>query len=211
MTRMCIARRLFLLTMTTAAAASCGDVVRNSRAPVLIVVDSLSGAPGKSTTFSSTLFSDVQTLITTPAPCTTDVPCPTVFNDNGQAAMHLELKDQGTPAVPATPSANNQVTLTRYHVTYRRADGRNTPGVDVPFAFDGAITATLPASGSLNVGFELVRIAAKEEGPLRQLINSPTIITAIADVTFYGTDLVGNAISVTGSITIEFGNFADSQ
>ena len=47
---------------------------------------------------------------------------------------------------------------------YIRADGRNTPGVDVPYGFDGALTATV--SGSTTVGFELVRHIAKEEAPL---------------------------------------------
>jgi hypothetical protein len=211
MTRMRTAPRIFLLAAAVAAATSCGDVVRNSRAPVLIVIDTLGGASGKSTTFFGTLFSDVQTMVTTPAPCSTVSPCPTVINDVGQASMHLEPKDIGTTSNPATPSSNNQVTITRYHVFYHRADGRNTPGVDVPFAFDGAVTATIPAQGNVSFTFELVRIAAKEEGPLVQLINSPTIITAIADITFYGTDLVGNEIKVMGSITVEFGNFADAQ
>jgi hypothetical protein len=210
MTRMRTARRFFLLAAAIAAATSCGDVVRNGRAPVLLVIDSLGGASGKSTTFFGTLLSDVQTLITTPAPCSATTPCATIFNDSGQASMHLVLKDSGTTGTPATPSSNNQVTITRYHVSYIRADGRNIQGVDVPFAFDGAVTATISGQSSVPVVFELVRTVAKEEAPLVQLINSPTVITTIANVTFYGTDLVGNEISVTGSITIEFGNFGDS-
>ena len=39
--------------------------------------------------------------------------------------------------------------------------------------------------------------------------NFGVLINAIADVTFYGRDQVGNDISVTGSISIEFGNFGD--
>ena len=27
--------------------------------------------------------------------------------------------------------------MTRYRVEFRRTDGRNTPGVDVPYGFDG--------------------------------------------------------------------------
>ena len=106
-------------------------------------------------------------------------------------------------------STNNEVTITRYHVSYRRADGRNTQGVDVPYAFDGASTGTVPASGNITLGFELVRHVAKKEPPLIQLLTSSTIITTIADVTFYGQDRVGNEISVTGSLQIDFGNFGD--
>ena len=211
MTRMRTARRFFLLAAAIAAATSCGDVVRNGRAPVLIVIDTLLAAQGNNpSTFFGSLSSDVQRLVTTPAPCSTTTPCPTIFNDLGQASMHVEAKDIGITGNVIPPSSNNQVTITRYHVSYRRADGRNTPGVDVPFGFDGAVTATIPAQGAATFSFELVRVVAKEESPLVQLISSRTVITAIADVKFYGTDLVGNAISVTGSITIEFGNFGDT-
>jgi hypothetical protein len=118
--------------------------------------------------------------------------------------LHLVPKD-----FLIEPTSNNQVTLTRYHVTYRRADGRNTPGLDVPFGFDGAATGTVPPTGALTLSFELVRHVAKQESPLAQLVLSPNIINTIADVTFYGTDLVGNAVSASGSMSIEFGNFGD--
>ena len=103
------------------------------------------------------------------------------------------------------------MTITRYHVSYRRADGRNVQGVDVPFAFDGATTVTVQGGGTASVGFELVRNIAKEESPLVQLGQpfNGTIITTFADVTFYGADQVGNDINVTGSIQVDFGNFGD--
>ena len=95
------------------------------------------------------------------------------------------------------------------HVEYIRADGRNTQGVDVPFAFDSAVTGTIPAGGTVTLGFELVRNVAKREAPLAQLRTSSNFIAAIAKVTFYGVDRVGNNISVQGQISIEFGNFGD--
>jgi len=203
--------RLFALAAAFAFTTSCGDVARTGRAPVYLVIDTLQGAQGNhASTLAGGLTSDVLTFVTAPAPCSATAPCPTIFNDVGSAAFHLTARDIGTPTSTLTPSLNNQVTITRYRVVYRRADGRNTPGVDVPFGFDGAITITVPASGSATAGFELVRIVAKEESPLRQLISSPTFISAIADVTFFGRDLVGNEINVTGSISIEFGNFGDS-
>jgi hypothetical protein len=128
-----------------------------------------------------------------------------VFNDTGTAALRLSSKDVGSTA----PSTNNQVTINRYHVGYRRNDGRNTPGVDVPYAFDGAATATVSGSGTMSYVFNLVRHIAKQESPLVQLAESSAIVTVIADVTFYGSDQVGNDISVTGSIQIDFSNFGD--
>ena len=214
MTSMRTAHKFFVLFIGAAAAAtaiSCGNVVRQGRAPVFLVIDTLQAAPGNHpATLGGNLLSDVQTLVSTPAPCTTVSPCPTIFNDVGQVVLHITLKDAGTTASPNTASANNQVTITRYHVAYRRADGRNVEGVDVPFAFDGAVTGTVPTSSQLTLSFEIVRDVAKEESPLIQLVHSSTVITTICDVTFYGTDLVGNEIQVTGSITIDFGNFGDT-
>ena len=210
MTRMRIINRI-LVTVAAVAAASCGDVVRSGRAPVFLVIDSLQASRGGPTTgtFTSTLSSDVLTLVTTPAPCTTDNPCPTIFGDSGQASLRLSPKDIGPVGAPTTPSSNNEVTITRVHISYRRTDGRNTPGVDVPFAFDTASTATVPAASAVTIGFPLVRNTAKEESPLVQLVTNGIIVSTIADVTFYGCDQVGNDISATGSIGIAFGNFGD--
>jgi hypothetical protein len=188
------------LAALVAGTTSCGDVVRSSRSPVMLVVSSISGG----TTPSATLSSDVVGSRTSPAPCTAAAPCPTVFSDPGSATLAVTMKD-----VTLTPSANNQVTINRYRVEYRRADGHNVQGVDVPFAFDGAVTLTIPAGGTGSVGFELVRVVSKQEPPLVQLTNNPNFISTIADVTFFGADRVGNDVSATGSMLIEFGNFAD--
>jgi len=200
-----------VVTVAAVAAASFGDVVRSGRAPVFLVIDSVQASRGGPTTgtFTSTLSSDVITLVTTPAPCTTDNPCPTIFGDSGQASLRLSPKDIGPAGAPTTPSSNNEVTITQIHISYRRTDGRNTPGVDVPFAFDTASTATVPAASAVTIGFPLVRNTAKEESPLVQLKTNGVIVSTIADVTFYGRDQVGNDISATGSIGIAFGNFGD--
>jgi hypothetical protein len=197
-------RPIAIIGVAAAAAASCGDVIRQGRSPSILVVNSIQAANGdKPTTFFSALNSDVLNLVTTPTPCSDTNPCPTVFNDPGQATLSVAMKD-----IAVTPTTNNQVTVTRYHVAYTRTDGRNTPGVDVPYPFDGAATVTVAAGGApISVGFELVRHAAKEESPLVQLITNQNIISVIATVTFYGADLVGNAVSASGQIQITFGNF----
>lgn len=203
--------KVFALAALGTVCASCGDVARSGRSPVFLVIESITASQGGATggTESNFLQSDVQRLVTTPDPCTAVSPCPTVYNDTGSATFHLSLKDLGNANLATAPSANNQVTITRYHVSYRRADGRNTPGVDVPYAFDGAGTVTVPETGKAALGFELVRHVAKGETPLVQLITNPSVITTIAEVTFYGQDLVGNEIQATGSIQVDFGNFGD--
>ena len=195
------------LAALAAGSLSCGDVVRDSRSPVFLALDSLTAASGAAATFGTILHSDVQVLVTTGGTCSVANPCPTTFADLGQARFRIVPKD--TVGL-ATPTTNNEVTITRYHVSYRRADGRNVQGVDVPYAFDGVLTGTVGVGSASTLGFELVRHVAKDESPLVQLINSRSIITTITDVTFYGTDRVGNAVSATGSIQIDFGNFGDS-
>jgi hypothetical protein len=207
MTNMRTAHRRLGLAALVAASVSCGDVVRQGRSPMYLVIDTLTAAKSPGTTFSTFLLSDVIFNVTSGGTCTTLAPCPTFFNDVGQVTLRLVPKDVTSTVAPTT---NNDVTITAYHVAYRRTDGRNTPGVDVPFPFDGAVTVTVAAGGNATISFEIVRSVAKEEPPLVQLISSAQVITTLADVTFYGKDRVGNDVSVTGTIQIDFGNFGDS-
>src|SRR5437868_3301086 len=131
MTDMRYLTRLLAAVALIPTAASCGDVVRSGRAPSYLIIDSLAGIRGAATlgTAGNPLSSDVITNVTSPAPCTTSAPCPTIFSDLGEATMHIALKDPGTAAAPNKPTDVNTITITRYRVEYTRADGRNTPGV----------------------------------------------------------------------------------
>jgi len=202
------AARFIVLAAVVTACASCGDVVRDGSSPVYLVIATLTASRGgpQAGAPSGVLTSDVITNVTTPAPCTVDAPCPTIFSDSATVTLRLAPRNIATTTGPTT---NNEITITRVHVESGRADGRNVPGVDVPDAFDGATTGTVPAAGSLSLGFELVRSAAKLESPLIQLRTSRNILTVIAHVTFYGQDRTGNAASVTGQIQIDFANFGD--
>jgi hypothetical protein len=191
---------------------SCGKVPSsNGRGSSFIVIDSLQGIRGAVTagTPSSTLISDVITNVVTPDPCSTAAPCPTVFGDNGRVTMHVVMKDSGS-AAPTTPTPLNDITLSQYRVVYRRADGRNTPGVDIPFPFDSFVTVTV-TPGATAFGFSLVRVQAKQEPPLVLLKNPLAgVLTGFADITFFGKDQTGAEVSVTGTIQIDFGNFGDT-
>jgi hypothetical protein len=202
--------RLVGLAVAAAAATSCGSVVRDGSSPVYLVIDQLQAIRGAATPAppASTLVSDVITNVTTPAPCSTTTPCPTIFGDGGSVVLRAPLKDIGVGGNLA-PTSNNEITITQYHVEYIRADGRNVPGVDVPFAFDGGVTGTVPAGGTLTLGFTLVRNVAKQEAPLAELRTASNIINTVARVTFYGRDRVGNNVNVTGQIDVVFGNFGD--
>jgi len=202
--------QLLVLAAAIAASPSCGKAVRSGRAPVYLVINSLEAATGANPSqFFGNLLSDVLTLVTQGGVCTTASPCPTYFNDEGQVTLSIALKDIGPLDNPTEPTTNNQVTITRYHVEYVRSDGRHTPGVDVPYGFDGAVTGTVTGTSQTQLVFLLVRNIAKTESPLLELADTKNLISTMANVTFYGTDLAGNTISATGSIQIDFGNFGD--
>jgi hypothetical protein len=61
------------------------------------------------------------------------------------------------------------------------------------------------------VPFEIVRHQAKLEPPLRSLagFGGRLFISTLADVTFYGQDLAGNEIQVTGTMNVSFADYAD--
>jgi hypothetical protein len=169
--------------------------VRQGSAPMMLVIDTMGGSSGGSSSGGIT------------NPVRSDVVTDTgaVFNDPGSATIRSIAKNVN----PINqPTSNNNITIHRVHVSYRRSDGKNTPGVDVPFAFDNAVAVTIPPESSAPVTFDLVRQDAKLESPLLDLRTKPIVLTIIADVTFYGTDAVGNDVTVVGSVTINFANFA---
>jgi hypothetical protein len=193
------------VAMSAAMAGCGGEFVRDGQSPVRLVIGNLESDD------QHTLLSDVIQMITSPDPCTTSSPCPSVFNDMATVQLTLMLRDPGSPVSPSSPSLLNQVTVNRYRVKFRRADGHNVPGVDVPYDFDSALTMTVPATGVAEAAFQIVRHSAKEEAPLRSLRFSKDIISTIAEVTFYGRDQAGNDISVTGYMGVDFGDFADDN
>ena len=191
-------------------ASGCGELAQQGRGPSQATVAQLEAAPGvKPSDLGGTLASDVITNVKRTVNGV-EVRVPTVFGDPGRVTMTVAMKDASITA----PTDNNAVTFTRYRVVYRRTDGRNTPGVDVPYAFDGAATFTVSPGGEAKVPFELVRIQAKFEAPLAQLTTggSPAIaISTIAEVTFYGHDQTGREVQVTGMIGVDFANWADPE
>jgi hypothetical protein len=193
------ARLIAVVLFTMLASASCGDMVRQGQASSYLIINALEAASGaESSQFGAVLSSDVVTVVDG---------APTIFEDAGRVVLALAMKDAGTPDNPTSPSTNNYITVNRYRVRYIRADGRNTEGVDVPYAFDGAITGTV--SGTSTFGFTLVRLQAKLEAPLAALAVNGNTISTIAQVTFYGRDQTGRETSVTGQISINFANWGD--
>jgi hypothetical protein len=201
---------LVLVLVVAAAAAGCGQQNTEGRSPSYLIVDALQAASGATpSAFAGTLDSDVITNVKTTVG-EQEVLQPTVYEDIGQVKLRMALKDGGNGMAVAAPTAVNAVTVTRYHVDFKRSDGRNTPGVDVPYGFDGAATGTIGADGGV-ISFVLVRAQAKLEAPLRALRNAggAMVISTVAEVTFYGTDQNGNTVSVVGMISVNFADWGD--
>ena len=199
--------RLVVTAAALLASAACGsEMLRTGRAPVYLAVDSM--IAGSGTSGSSILRSDVQTLVDSTVNGAT-VKVSSVSDDVGTATLRVEQKNV---TETGSVSSLNAVTITRYHVEYRRADGRNTPGVDVPYAFDGGTSVTINPNASGTVQFQIVRHQAKLEPPLKNLssLGGQVIISTIAEVTFYGRDQNGNEVAVVGYMDVVFGDFPDA-
>ena len=197
-------KRVILFALAIAS-ASCGDLTRQGTASSYLIIDSLQAASGADPDeFGGTLGSDVITITDK------DTGASSIFQDLGLVEFSLGLKDAGPAGNPNDPTTNNFITINRYRVRYVRADGRNTPGVDVPYGFDGAMTLTV-GSGGAEGSFTLVRVQAKMEAPLLALQTSFLTISTIAEVTFYGRDQTGREVEIMGRIGVDFANWGDPE
>lgn len=187
------------LALVGLAGAGCANsLVSDSRSSTILVIERIGAASG------GTPDDPIPTLLNSDVLLNGGV-----FPDIARVTMRLAFKAPGTSENPTSPTSANWVTVTGYRITYRRTDGRNQAGVDVPYPFEGGMTMT-----TLDIGtgeFTLVRAQAKLEEPLISLRNAggAVAISVIADITFFGHDQTGAAVSADGSIGINFADFAD--
>ena len=197
-------RRAFAGVALVAAATmlpACTSRQMEGVASSTLVVEALNASPGNTDEFTTFLESDVAF-----GPANT----PTVIADVGRVDLRLAMKDPGSATSPAVPTSANWITVTRYHVKFVRSDGRNTQGVDVPYEFDGAASATVRETTTVtNLFFTLVRVQAKIEAPLMALRQQggQVVVSTIAEVTFYGFDQAGREVSVMSKIGVNFADY----
>jgi len=193
------------------ASISCSsEATRQGTGSSYLVIDEVMAASGaKPKEFSHVLDSDVVTNVKVTQGAETFFVA-TVYEDPGSVTFRVNMKDPGTITSPTEPSQTNQITVDRYHVSFVRSDGRNTPGVDVPYPFDGAFTGTI-GKNPTSFTFVLVRAQAKLEAPLKAMqgMGGSIVLSTIAEVTFYGRDQAGNAVSVVGRISVNFADWGD--
>lgn len=173
-----------------AMSACTADYATDSNAPVLLIIASINGG--------SVRQSDV--LIGGGI-------CP----DDVQVQVANRSKNPNAP-VPVIPM---HLLLTRYEVRYFRSDGRSTQGVDVPYSISGPMAGEVDValSGTATVNIRVVRDQAKLEPPLIQLRNTggqALIVSMFAEITIYGQTVAGQVAKATGTMQIDFADFADS-
>ncbi len=190
---------LILLLVIALAGVGCNKNEDTNQSAGLVTVQSIT-ANGPDGSESTTLASDV-------------------IGVNTDGTTYI-IEDQGTAIVRNVPLDPDfldparwmDVVLTRYRVTYTRADGRNTPLKDVPLAFEAAMTVSVASAGSTQFPFLLVRAVAKTEPPLIQLaegVYDEKQILTTATVEFWGADLAGHPVYCRGTIAVHFANWAD--
>ena len=191
-----VAKGVLAATICGLSITSCADLARTGRGPAYLIMERVEGASGgatSSSTFTASLESDV--LVGGLA-----------YRDLGRASIRAAMKNSLSTTAPTAISA---ITINRYRVRYRRTDGQNREGIDVPYGFDGGTTVTIAAGSSGTVQFDLVRAQSKLEAPLRNLASGGglLILSTIAEVTFYGSDQAGNEVSISGTIDVRFADF----
>jgi hypothetical protein len=183
----------------------CTRVEDNTRSSSLLVVESVLGLSGDENLTGSPLLSDV---------CENNPPLElncSRFNDNANITFSNEFLQIGPGAGIVAPSFLNDIIVNRYRVDYFRPNGRNTPGVDVPYAIDGTMNVRVTVNGTGDGSIIVVRHEAKAEPPLAELLTgqSEGVITAQAEIKFFGQDLSGRTVSATGFLEIHFAEFGE--
>lgn len=182
-----------LATAATMSGCSAGYTTDNTSTVLLLVAAVNGGAP---------LRSDVLTE-------------GAVVSNSVEMAIAIRFKNPNIATIPQIPSA---VIVERYEVTYRRSDGRGVQGQDVPYSISGNVTMgfDVKSSGTDPLVIEVVRAQAKLEPPLRNLrgvttnaLGGALVVTMFADITVHGRTVSGQPVSGSGSLQIDFADYAD--
>jgi len=170
------------------AVPACTAPQKNSDTSSYLILQTLVAAPGaQPDAVSAVLASDVQTF-------------GTAYSDPMVATFLLAFKDPGVAPTPV-----NFITMKKYKVRYSRNDGG-----PVPDAFESAVSFTVTDATTSSGSIVLVRAQAKTVSPLSALVGGGLPFPPVAaEVTFEGTDQTGKAVSVVGSIAINFADWAD--
>ena len=180
-------------------AVACNPVENESQSASRLILDSLTGVDfnGMEAGF---LNSDV-----------------VLVNDEGGLSWRADVAMATLSVIPYDPvpllgtSPYFDVQLTRYTVSFFRNDGRNVPGRDFPYPFEGEIAMRIGVNQSGSISFVIVREVAKQEMPLLGLYqaNVGDVLNMTARIEFFGQDLAGRMVKASGTLPVYFANYAD--
>lgn len=179
-----------LVTAFAVAMAGCAkDYVTDSEAPVLFKITDINGG--------AAVESDV-------------LKAGGIFPDNVEVTVAVRSKNPNFSTVPQVAMA---VFVTRYEVSFVRSDGRHQEGQDVPYTISGNLNVAVDVatSGGVVIPIEIVRRQAKLEPPLMNLVggNGAILITCFADIKLHGETTAGQAVTASGRVQVDFGDFVD--
>ena len=200
---------LLILLGIVIVSYACTPDQLSTRTDTLLVVNSVTGfAGGEQGEESTPLLSD---SCDNPNGSSQDPDTCSVFNDNAEVDFGNQFLQN--PPDPAPSSFLNDIIVNRYRVDYVRSGGRNTPGVDVPYGIDGTMNMRIPINSNAVASIVVVRHEAKREPPLSSLDieQGEEVITAQAQMKFYGQDLAGRTASAIGYLEIHFANYGEDN
>lgn len=193
--------RAAVLATALLAFAACNSLENKSTSNMILRVDALTGLDlaAKDSNFcqSDVVINDSTTGAST------------ITDDVAKATLSAQLMD---PKPIVGTSLMEDIVLDKYVVSYTRTDGRNTPGVDVPYSFEQTMSGVIGVGKQVVFSIFIVRASAKQEPPLSNLLLPTTraeVIYTNARVDFYGHDMTGKTVMATGYLPVEFGNFAN--
>lgn len=175
----------------------CNSLENSTTSASKLIVESITGKDLSGQEGSTTIFSDVITG-------------GSVFNDNAVAGLTVVSLDPFAPA--ATVTYYQSILVDQIDVRYTRADGLNTPGVDVPYGFSQRANMVVGIGDKVLLPFVLIQHNAKLESPLIELINigQEKILKLEAEITFHGKDLGGHRVEpVKGYVSVWCADFGD--
>ncbi|MFZ2053634.1 MAG: hypothetical protein WAU81_05500 [Candidatus Aminicenantales bacterium] len=174
---------------------SCNPVEDDSRSASLLIVDNILGQDAEGTS-ANFLQSDV--LLGNGS----------VRSDSVTATLRTQTLD---PDPLLGTSQYNDIVVTRYLVSFTRTDGRDVPGQDVPYPFEGSMSVVIKTGSTASVNLVLVREVAKLESPLIRLVDlgAEMVLTCTAKLEFYGHDMMNRTVKATGYLTVYFANYVD--
>ncbi len=197
MNKLRIALKIIAIIPVLFLLVSCSNIIREgSRSQSLLVLSEIQGKTydGKDADF---LESDVVVV----DPLLGNI----VHSDIVSCTLEAKLKDPVPPGGGISQYTSIQVT--RYSVQYALPTGGGTPGVDVPYDFEGSLSVLIETGSSIAVDIVLVRADAKQNPPLIGLRGTTTIIQNVATITFYGNDMDSNPVQTSGKLTVYFADY----